>query len=81
MESIVRPTWLTDTKETNYKTTQKGASFIRTKISRKAVAAYISNIIEHSEKDVQASVCGKPFFTKLTINKILQRIQIKTKHN
>ena len=54
--TIVRPSWLTDKNETDYETTQKGQPFIGTEVARKAVAAYIANIIEHPEKDVRASV-------------------------
>ncbi|WP_185289718.1 NAD(P)H-binding protein [Chryseobacterium lactis] len=54
--TIVRPSWLTDKNETDYETTQKGEPFIGTEVARKAVAAYIANIIQHPEKDVQASV-------------------------
>ncbi len=54
--TIVRPSWLTDKNETDYETTQKGVPFIGTEVARKAVAAYIANIIQHPEKDVQASV-------------------------
>lgn len=54
--TIVRPSWLTDKNETDYETTQKGEPFIGTEVARKAVAAYIANIIQHPEKDVQTSV-------------------------
>ncbi|MEJ5102361.1 NAD(P)H-binding protein [Chryseobacterium sp. MYb328] len=54
--TIVRPSWLTDKDEVEYETTQKGESFLGTEVSRKAVAAYIANIIEHPEKDNKASV-------------------------
>lgn len=54
--TVVRPSWLTNYDEFDYETTQKGESFIGTEVSRKAVAAYISTIIEHPQKDVKASV-------------------------
>lgn len=54
--TIVRPSWLTDKNETDYETTQKGEPFMGTEVSRKAVAAYIANIIEHPEKDIRASI-------------------------
>lgn len=54
--TIVRPSWLTNNDETDYETTQKGEPFRGTEVARKAVAAYISDIIEHPEKDVKASV-------------------------
>ncbi|MGL5233695.1 MAG: NAD(P)H-binding protein [Empedobacter falsenii] len=54
--TVVRPSWLTNYNEFDYETTQKDESFIGTEVSRKAVAAYISTIIEHPQKDVKASV-------------------------
>ncbi|MBN9298001.1 MAG: NAD(P)H-binding protein [Filimonas sp.] len=54
--TVIRPSWLTDKDETAYETTQKGAPFVGTEVARKAVAAYIVNIIEHPGKDVKASV-------------------------
>ncbi|MGR3856888.1 NAD(P)H-binding protein [Chryseobacterium indologenes] len=53
--TVVRPSWLTDNDEVDFETTQKGESFIGTEVSRKAVAAYIRDIIE-SGKDVRSSV-------------------------
>ncbi|WP_020560832.1 SDR family oxidoreductase [Thiofilum flexile] len=54
--TVVRPSWLTDNDEVAYETTQKGQPFIGTEVARKAVAAYITDLIEHPEKDVKASV-------------------------
>lgn len=54
--TIIRPSWLTDKNETTYETTQKGQPFVGTEVARKAVAAYIINIIENPQKDVKASV-------------------------
>lgn len=54
--TIVRPSWLTNNNETDYETTQKGEIFRGTEVARKAVAAYITDIIEHPEKDSKASV-------------------------
>ncbi|MBC9930891.1 NAD(P)H-binding protein [Chitinophaga qingshengii] len=54
--TVIRPSWLTDKNETAYETTQKGEPFVGTEVARKAVAAYIVNIIEHPGKDVKASV-------------------------
>ena len=54
--TIVRPSWLTNNNETDYETTQKGEAFRGTEVARKAVAAYITDIIEHPEKDSKASV-------------------------
>ncbi|MET6999467.1 NAD(P)H-binding protein [Chitinophaga defluvii] len=54
--TVVRPSWLTDKDETDYETTQKGEPFIGTEVARKAVGAYIADVILHPEKDVKASV-------------------------
>jgi uncharacterized protein YbjT (DUF2867 family) len=54
--TIVRPTWLTDKDEVDYETTQKGEPVRGTEVSRKAVAAYISDIIMHPGKDKRSSV-------------------------
>lgn len=54
--TIVRPSWLTDKDETDYETSQKGEKFTGTEVARKAVGAYITDIILHPEKDVRASV-------------------------
>ncbi len=54
--TIVRPSWLTNNNETDYETTQKGEAFKGTEVARKAVAAYITHIIEYPEKDNKASV-------------------------
>lgn len=54
--TVIRPSWLTDKDETAYETTQKGEPFVGTEVARKAVAAYVVNIIEQPRKDVKASV-------------------------
>lgn len=54
--TIVRPSWLTNNDEANYETTQKGEPFKGTEVARKAVAAYITDIIENPQKDIKASV-------------------------
>ncbi|HEX2846183.1 MAG TPA: NAD(P)H-binding protein [Chitinophagaceae bacterium] len=54
--TIVRPSWLTDKDETDYGTTKKGEPFIGTEVARKAVGAYIADVILHPEKDIKASV-------------------------
>ena len=54
--TLVRPSWLTNNDETDYETTQKGEPFRGTEVARKAVASYITDIIENPEKNVKASV-------------------------
>lgn len=54
--TIVRPAWLTDTDEIDYELTQKGEPFKGTEVSRKSVAAFIADIIDHPEKESRSSV-------------------------
>ena len=54
--TVVRPSWLTNKDEVTYETTQKGEPFVGTEVSRKAVAAYITEIIKNPAKDSKASV-------------------------
>jgi uncharacterized protein YbjT (DUF2867 family) len=45
--TILRPAWLTDNDEVAYETTQRDEPFKGTKISRKAVAAFILTLLEN----------------------------------
>ncbi len=54
--TIIRPAWLTDNDEIDYELTQKGLPFKGTEVSRKSVAAFISDLIEHPKKDIGKSV-------------------------
>lgn len=54
--TVVRPSWLTNNDETDYETTQKGEIFKGTEVARKAVAAYITSLVENPHKDVKASI-------------------------
>ncbi|WP_212004040.1 SDR family oxidoreductase [Chitinophaga sp. HK235] len=54
--TVVRPAWLTDNDEVDYELTQKGEDFKGTEVSRKSVAAYIADLIQHPRKNVKASV-------------------------
>ncbi|MBA5791769.1 NAD(P)H-binding protein [Flavobacterium sp. xlx-214] len=54
--TVVRPSWLTNNDEVDFETTQKGEAFIGTEVSRKAVAAYITEVIMNPTKDSKASV-------------------------
>jgi uncharacterized protein YbjT (DUF2867 family) len=54
--TLVRPAWLTNNNEVSYELTQKGEPFKGTEVSRKSVAAFIADVIEHPEKFVKASV-------------------------
>lgn len=54
--TVVRPSWLSNNDEMDYETTQKGEPFKGTEVARKAVAAYITDLIKNPHKDVKASV-------------------------
>ncbi|RBL88112.1 SDR family oxidoreductase [Chitinophaga flava] len=54
--TVVRPAWLTDNEEVDYELTQKGEDFKGTEVSRKSVAAYIADLIQHPRKNIKASV-------------------------
>jgi len=47
---------LQDEDEVDYETTHKPEPFKGTEVSRKSVGAYIADIIQHSTKDIRASV-------------------------
>ena len=47
---------MTNNDEVDFETTQKGEAFIGTEVSRKAVAAYITEVIKSPIKDSKASV-------------------------
>ncbi|NIG55453.1 SDR family oxidoreductase [Chitinophaga sp. Cy-1792] len=48
--TIIRPAWLTDNDETDYETTEKGEPFKGTEVSRKSVAALVTDLVEHPRK-------------------------------
>ncbi|RAJ80213.1 uncharacterized protein YbjT (DUF2867 family) [Chitinophaga dinghuensis] len=54
--TIIRPAWLTDDDEIDYELTQKGHPFKGTEVSRKSVAAFIADLIEHPKKEIGKSV-------------------------
>jgi uncharacterized protein YbjT (DUF2867 family) len=45
--TLLRPAWLSDADEVDYETTEKGQPFRGTEVSRKSVAALITQIIRH----------------------------------
>lgn len=47
---ILRPAWLTDKDETDYETTARTEQFKGTEVSRKAVAALITELVAQPEK-------------------------------
>lgn len=54
--TVVRPSWLTNKNETDFETTQKGEPFVGTEVSRHAVGAYITALIQTPGKDIKASI-------------------------
>lgn len=54
--TILRPVWLTNYDEIDYETTRKGETFKGTEVSRKSVAALVSELIKHPEKEIGESL-------------------------
>lgn len=54
--TIIRPAWLTDYDEVKYELTQKGEAFKGTEVSRKSVAAFIADIVEHPDQQINVNV-------------------------
>lgn len=54
--TIIRPAWLTDKKEVQYETTEKGESFKGTEVSRMSVAALVADLIRQPEKAIGKSL-------------------------
>ncbi|KRN28158.1 oxidoreductase [Lactobacillus selangorensis] len=54
--TIIRPAWLTNNDEVVYEVTQKGEPFKGTEVSRKSIAAVVTDITLHPEKYAKASI-------------------------
>ncbi len=54
--TIIRPAWLTDVDEIDYEVTHHNAPFKGTEVSRRSVAAYAVDLINHPRQDVRDSV-------------------------
>jgi putative NAD(P)-binding protein len=54
--TVIRAAWLTDKNAVDYELTKKGEPFKGTEVSRKSVAAFITELIEHPDKEVNANV-------------------------
>jgi uncharacterized protein YbjT (DUF2867 family) len=54
--TILRPAWLQDEDEVDYEMTQKGEPFKGTEVSRRSVAALVTELITHSDRLVRANV-------------------------
>ena len=54
--TILRPAWLSDADDVAYETTQKGEPFKGTEIARKAVAAYVLDLLNDPTRDIGGNV-------------------------
>jgi uncharacterized protein YbjT (DUF2867 family) len=54
--TILRPAWLTDADETSYEVTEKGEPFKGTEVSRKSVAALVTDIVTHRDRWIRANL-------------------------
>lgn len=54
--TILRPAWLTDADEVSYEVTQKDEPFRGTEVSRKSVAALVTDIITRPERWIHANL-------------------------
>lgn len=54
--TLVRPAWLTDAEEVDYETTQRDESFRGTEVSRKSVAAFVAEAVDHPEQYARTNV-------------------------
>ena len=54
--TILRPAWLTDTDEVSYEVTQRDEPFKGTEVSRKSVAALVTDITTHPDRWARANL-------------------------
>jgi uncharacterized protein YbjT (DUF2867 family) len=54
--TILRPAWLTDVDEISYEVTQRDEPFKGTEVSRKSVAALVTDIVTHPDRWVRANL-------------------------
>lgn len=54
--TILRPAWLTDADEVSYEITQRHEPFKGTEVSRKSVAALVTDIVTHPERWLRANL-------------------------
>ena len=54
--TIIRPTWFTETDEIDYELTQKGKPELGSEISRKSLAAFITELIETPTKHIHENL-------------------------
>ena len=54
--TIVRAAWLQDEDEVDYEITQRGEMFKGTEVSRKSVAALVTDLVLHPDRLVRANI-------------------------
>jgi hypothetical protein len=54
--TILRPAWLTDADEVSYEVTQRNEPFKGTEVSRKSVAALVTDIVTHPGRWARANL-------------------------
>lgn len=54
--TILRPAWLTNADEVSYEVTQRDEPFKGTEVSRKSVAALVTDIVTHPDHCVRANL-------------------------
>lgn len=54
--TIIRPAWLSDHDEVDYELTEKGTSFKGTEVSRKSIAALVTQLILHPDEHLNSSL-------------------------
>ncbi|WP_236794977.1 SDR family oxidoreductase [Amycolatopsis sp. GM8] len=54
--TIIRPAWLSDNDEVDYETTEKGEPFKGTEVSRKSVAALVTELVKNPAEGIRASL-------------------------
>ncbi|RXK60567.1 NAD-dependent epimerase/dehydratase family protein [Lacibacter luteus] len=54
--TILRPDWFTNANEVNYTLTQKGEPETGTAISRKSIAAFVAELVQHKEVHVNENL-------------------------
>lgn len=54
--TIIRPAWLTNKDEVDFELTQKGEPFKGTEVSRKSIAAFVTEIMQEPNKYIKQSL-------------------------
>lgn len=54
--TIIRPSWMTNKDEVDYRKTKKGEELYGTEVSRKSIASYIMELINNPSEDIDESI-------------------------